>query len=122
MIYFGEKYEDMSEKLINKEIDVSIFCYMNWLLFKWDMITARKMTEDYYHMCENLNKDAIKEWCSKYRYKMKMLKEDFSRGDKHSMFSKKSFNFFAILSFVISFFLSTFYLLSHNLFYWTSIL
>lgn len=33
MIYFGEKYEDMSEKLINKEIDVSIFCYMNWLLF-----------------------------------------------------------------------------------------
>ena len=77
MINFGEKYDDMSEKLINKEIDVSIFCYMNWLLFKWDIKTARDMTDDYYNMCQKLNKDAIKEWCYKYRYKMKMLKEEY---------------------------------------------
>ena len=74
---FGEKYVDMSEKLINKEIHVPIFCYMNWLLFEWDIITARKMTEDYYNMCQELEKDAIEEWCYKYRYKMKMLKEEY---------------------------------------------
>ena len=53
--------------------------FVIWIgcFFEWDIKTARDMTDDYYKMCEKLNKDAIKEWCYKYRYKMKMLKEEY---------------------------------------------
>lgn len=77
MIYFGEKYEDMSEKLITKERSVVDFCLSNHMLGEWSIETASDMILDYYIMKRELGEDAIKEWCYKYRYKMKMLKEEY---------------------------------------------
>ena len=74
---FGEKYVDMSEKLINKERSVFDFCCSNWILGEFDYDIAMDMIDDYYQMCQELEKDAIEEWCYKYRYKMKMLKEEY---------------------------------------------